>query len=258
MNILKSIALSTKWILRIVFAALLVLSLTLNISSFVGGALYASASTLYGAITGAETLLKRHDRRLGRLGAEVTENKRLLASARRELARPPGDQMVRFRGQHVRLKDAVARTTDRVSTRAVKAATRNTASMAGEALPYVGVAVIVGVTALEVRDQCETIRDMTALRRSFDLTAGPSEDELTVCSMKVPTREELWAAALDAPGKAWAFAKDVTPDLTELSEIEWPSVASMAAVWRSVTDAGARAWESTRDRSSEVFQWMTE
>ena len=62
---------------------------------------------------------------------------------------------------------AVELTTDRISKRAVITSSRSIGSMAGEAIPYLGTAVIVGVTTLELKDLCDTLRDMNELKRSF-------------------------------------------------------------------------------------------
>ena len=40
--------------------------------------------------------------------------------------------------------------------------------MPGEAVPYLGTAVIVGVTAREIGDLCATLKDISALKRAFN------------------------------------------------------------------------------------------
>ena len=98
--------------------------------------------------------------------------------------------------------------------------------MAGEALPWVGTAVIVGVTTLELRDLCQTITDMNELKRAFDPTLVSDENQRTVCSMEVPSRQELWEATTSSPQRAWEQASAVMPTMDDirsidLSDIDW-------------------------------------
>lgn len=128
--------------------------------------------------------------------------------------------------------------------------------MAGESLPWIGTAVIVGVTALELKDLCDTIRDMNALKIAFNPELEPSEDELTVCSARVPSRQELWASTKASPGVAWAKAKELTPTLEDLKSIEVPE-ADWSFYRRSLTET----YDATRDgltgTLSGTWEWVT-
>ncbi|MFP7572474.1 hypothetical protein, partial [Marivita sp. S2033] len=119
---------------------------------------------------------------------DLTDNLAAERLARRQLREEIGEGLVNFGGRRVALRQAVEETADKVSSRATKSATREIGTMAGEAIPYVGTAVIVGVTALEINDLCRTIQDMNALKRAFNRELEPSPEELTVCSMSVPSR----------------------------------------------------------------------
>ena len=63
--------------------------------------------------------------------------------------------------------------------------------MGFEAAPLIGTAAIVGITALELRDLCETAKDMDALNRALNPDEATDVDRTAVCSIAVPTREEL-------------------------------------------------------------------
>jgi hypothetical protein len=76
----------------------------------------------------------------------------------------------------------------RLATRAVVNATRNSSSIFAESIPYVGVAVVLGVTALDLRDTCETLKDMNELNTAFGLEP---EDQTKVCGIAVPTKAEV-------------------------------------------------------------------
>ena len=79
----------------------------------------------------------------------------------------------------------------KVSARTVKNASRNLSGMAGEAIPYIGVGVLVGITTLEIMDACDTLKDVNELKAAFDLG---KEDESKVCGMKVPSKDEVLAS----------------------------------------------------------------
>ena len=55
----------------------------------------------------------------------------------------------------------------------------------------IGTTAIVGITALELRDLCETAKDMDALNRALNPDEATDVDETSVCSIAVPTRKEL-------------------------------------------------------------------
>ena len=96
--------------------------------------------------------------------------------------------------------------------------------MPGKAIPWIGTAVIVGVTSLEIRDLCLTMKDMTELQRAFDPSFKTNEDDLEVCSIKVPPKEEIIAAVKASPGKAWEAAKKATPSLEDIRDMKMPDV----------------------------------
>lgn len=146
--------------------------------------------------------------------------------------------LVPFNGKKVALKAAVDETAEKIGKRSLKSATRNVSSMPGEAIPWLGTAVIVGVTALELYDLCETMKDMTELKRAFDPTLASSEEELEVCALKVPPKEEIIEVVKNSPKLAWNTAKDFTPTLAELKEIEIPKI-NLEEVWGDTT-SGAK------------------
>ena len=118
------------------------------------------------------------------------------------------------------VREAVAETTDGISRRIARSAARDVASMPGEAIPFWGTAVIVGVTAAELLDLCNTLRDLHALKVAFSPDAEFGADETAVCAIKVPTREELWRSTKAAPGDAWSAAREFVPTLEEIQAWE--------------------------------------
>jgi len=200
--------------------------------------------------------------------AEDLANERMLTRQLRGSAGDAVDDIVLYRGRRVAVSEAVGETADLISDRARRSASREMGSMAGEALPWIGTAVIVGVTTMEIRDLCNTLRDMNELKRAFDPTLEPGEDQKTVCAMKVPTRQEVWEAARSSPGVAWEKAKSVTPTLDDIkdidvTEINWVGYqASISAGLKGAYEASGNALGGAMDATVEgatgIWDWFTE
>jgi hypothetical protein len=92
--------------------------------------------------------------------------------------------------------------------------------MAAESLPAIGVTAIVGVTALELRDACEALKDVQELNLAFNPGSAPIEDASTVCSLEVPSADELRASVKQYPGQAWEAARAYTATLPTIDKIE--------------------------------------
>jgi len=129
------------------------------------------------------------------------------------------NRYVQYKGKKTLIKDAVNDTSGRISRRVVIDTARNTGSMAAEAIPYIGIAAIVGTTTWELRDACETMKDLHALDVAFNPDAANDADAVAVCGKQVPTKEEIIAELKQSPAKAWEAAKDFDlPDLPSWDE----------------------------------------
>ena len=113
----------------------------------------------------------------------------------------PKNTKVNFKGKKVTVAKAVGSTTSGIKRRAMKTASRSVGAMAFEAAPLVGAAAIVGVTTWELNDLCETAKDMDALNRALNPDEATDVDQTTVCSIAVPTREELKQKVSESSGE---------------------------------------------------------
>lgn len=177
------------------------------------------------------------------IGEDLTLARQMSKQMRKELT-DPKSHIVTYKGRKMALSKAVETTSDTVSRRAAKTATREIASMGGEALPLIGTSVIVAATAFELYDLCETIKDMNALKFAFNPDLKPSEEEATVCSMKVPTKEELWESAKASPRAAWKTAREHTPTIENVQNYEFPDV-DWTGVWTTSTGTTDRLKSAT-------------
>jgi hypothetical protein len=95
---------------------------------------------------------------------------------------------------------------ERIAGRAVTGASRNLSSVAGQAIPFVGVTLILGLTASEIDDACDTLKD---INRMSSALGDPPLDPSTVCGMQVPASADVlaqvannWAAAYQSAAGA--------------------------------------------------------
>ena len=123
------------------------------------------------------------------------------------------DGMAKVRGKNRRLESRIARlrtVTSKTVTRSTKAIRRAVATAPGKALPYVGTVVVVGVAALEVKDHCDTIRDMKAIQRESDSAESHSEEEPKFCGIN---RNKILKRIKMAPIDAWKRSREFLTDL---------------------------------------------
>ncbi|MEP2533854.1 hypothetical protein [Shimia sp.] len=155
-----------------------------------------------------------------------------------------------YRGKKMQAAKAVSFHTSRISRIVTWATFRNFGSMAAEAIPFFGVAAIVGVTALEITDACETLKANYDLNVAFNPTEAIPEEVQTVCSIEVPTKDELIKMVAKSPSQAWAQAKSYTPSLPEVSdfEINWErymEATKSGALWL-IEETGASMYDLSK------------
>ncbi len=281
--------LRTTWM--IVTPLLLAASLAFNLLIMAGGVAFDVASSAFEAVTGNQSVATRQANERKKLKTDVADQKRVnrelktkvaslsedLAAQRLVAKKFAEEQMIFHKGKRTTAKAAVLATTSTISKRAATTASRSAGSVVGEAIPYAGTAVIVGVTALELYDLCETIKDMNALSRAFDPSLEPDENEATVCSMKVPSGQEIWAAAKRKPSEAMSAARAVMPSIEELNAIEMPQidwdkhfewtqssvkflydqgVNGISFAWDRGSEGVISIWASTTEGTAKLKNWV--
>ena len=113
-----------------------------------------------------------------------------------------------YRGEKRALSEIVADTSARVAGRVTKIMTTDIASLAGEIVPYVGAAAVVGLTAWDLDQSCEMMKDM----HEMDVAFNPDHaiDSREVCGLRVPTLAEVWQSVWDGVTglPTWVFGPD--------------------------------------------------
>lgn len=259
-------------------SAFLILSLALNVAFFASEALLTFASGMASSITGTRSLITRQaddiarlqtdldaERRINReLRQEATENASELAverAARREVRAEltqTTSELAESRILRAQLQDATTDTAERMAKRAQRASIREISTMPAEAVPFWGTAVIVSASALEIYDLCQNLIDIHDLQLMFDQDAVPSEEQLTVCSLEVPSKDDVWDAARSAPGDVWLAAKEAMPTAEtfqnlEMPDFDWSAIGS--AIVERPQQWGAAARSAAGEKWGQVKDW---
>ncbi|MGX0876989.1 hypothetical protein ACSSV4_001673 [Roseovarius sp. MBR-154] len=239
-----------------VLILLMVASLALNIAVVTFTGVFSTLSSAVESIAGLRTVRAEHRARLGDLNSrninllsgieELTdENKRLaseldetqasyrksvdaLRDENQRLTKKLAENKVTYRGKKKFAKEAVKDTSGRLAKRVTTAASRNVATVFAEALPVVGIGVIVGATAWEINDSCEMMKDLHELDVAFNPESAIDGTE--VCGMRVPDRGEVWRKMRDSPVAAWNGEKEYLPDLPDFSETYASAVAQATSL----------------------------
>lgn len=110
---------------------------------------------------------------------------------------------------------------------------RHVAVTAGTSIPYIGVDVSVAMTALDIKEGCESVRELSEMNRVMNLERV---DESHVCAMQAPAREEAIAQVIInwrlAYGNAAAWANQYETRLPP--EPPQVSYAHAGELWRAV------------------------
>lgn len=116
-----------------------------------------------------------------------------------------------------------------VTARTKRQALRNSASVFGESIPFLGVAVIAGALALEIKDSCDTAKDISAMAAAVETDGDPETarrkaeeafdcKELIGEAIEVPSKEEIWRRMRESPQVAWDSASSA---IDSLKGIDW-------------------------------------
>jgi hypothetical protein len=107
-----------------------------------------------------------------------------------------------------------------LQSRLATGVSRNLAAIPAESIPYVGVAVILAVTAADLKDACDTMKDFnTLLVQLGDGVTAPA-----FCGSKVPSKDEVWSSVkMNAKG-TYQRAKDELDKMqTKVPDFTWPT-----------------------------------
>jgi hypothetical protein len=97
-----------------------------------------------------------------RLQQEALELTNELSNARKLAARKTDTVM--YRGTRRPIREAIIDTNGRIARHTAQTATRNASSVVVEAIPYLGIAAMLGVTTYDLKDSCDIPRTRCGTR----------------------------------------------------------------------------------------------
>lgn len=159
------------------------------------------------------------ERRIASLSEDLVQRDTTIRSLTDDAARRADTIM--YRGARTSLAEAVVDTNGRIARRTATAATRNASSVVAEAIPYLGIAAVLAVTTFDLKDSCDTIKDLHELDVAIDPSKEFGEEETTVCGLSVPTKDEVWHQVKTGSEEAWINAAKYLPSLPEFSLPSW-------------------------------------
>ena len=219
LKLLRGLRISAKSLAIFAASVFFILSFALNIILMTWNAGAMAVAGTFSAVTGISTTI-----------ADLQNTTHVLTTENKKLMETNAEMKIKN-------KEA-AKLSKRISTRTLKGAVRNAAVAPAEAIPNVGLAVILGVTAYELADACATMKDIKTLNSLLgDKTAI---DENTVCGIQTPTKEAILNTLKESPSSAWQAATTF--------ELEVPA-------WDGLKEKGSSILGESLDAFTRAMQW---
>jgi hypothetical protein len=219
LKLLRGLRISAKSLAIFAASVFFILSFALNIILMTWNAGAMAVAGTFSAVTGISTTIADLQNTTHALTSENTKLKEINAETK------------------IKNKEAT-KLSKRISARTLKGAVRNAAVAPAEAIPNVGLAVILGVTAYELADACATMKDIKTLNSLLgDKTAI---DENTVCGIQTPTKEAILNTLKESPSSAWQAATTF--------ELEVPA-------WDGLKEKGSSILGESLDAFTRAMQW---
>ena len=183
---------------NLVVVIALVVSLGANVTLFVGGVVYSVVDQLVEQAFDLDTPWGKQRRAV----ADLKKENEGLRTQNRKL-----------QGQLKKVRKVAGSTADRSRTRLLRSASRSVATAPAKALPYAGALVVAGLTAMEIDDLCETMRDMDRIKRVVDDPEAEAESRPAACPVPVPSRAQLLERIEGSAQQAWDESTKYVPEL---------------------------------------------
>lgn len=91
---------------------------------------------------------------------------------------------------------------NRLTSRTKRVAAKSIAAIPAEAIPFIGVAVIIADTGYELYAACQTITDLDQLYSDLGMADEPPDDALhSVCAPELPDASEVWGEVVEKSGE---------------------------------------------------------
>lgn len=191
----------------------------------------------------AQKHLAREKLRTAHLTGDLTKERRVTAAMTNQI-KAGENHMGVLEQRHADIKRNVKTTTSRMSARIVKATARNTSSIFAESLPYLGIPVVIAAASWDLKDACDTMKDLHELDSAFNPESVETSDQAKVCGTKIPTKEEILGKVKDSPALVWNKTKELYDSAPDI-----PPPPS----WSEVVSSGRSTWRQVNDWVSSLF-----
>ena len=145
----------------------------------------------------ATEVLRAEKTQLTSRNHELTSSNHKLTNKHAELERSHKDISTKhtdLKATNIKQAAVAKNISQKIAERSAKTATRNIASLGGEAIPFLGTALILGVTAWDIYDLCETLKDINQINQAF---GHPLENQQAICGREIPTKAQVMASVTD-------------------------------------------------------------
>jgi hypothetical protein len=83
-------------------------------------------------------------------------------------------------------------------------AAKSIAAIPAEAIPFIGVAVLIADTGYELFAACETVRDLDQLYSDLGMSDATQDDVMhSVCDPQLPEPGQIWGGVVDRVDQWW-------------------------------------------------------
>lgn len=125
------------------------------------------------------------------------------------------EQLALAQARNERVAERIQAAGSAIRQRTVQSAAANVGSLPAGAVPYLGWAVVVGVTGYELALACENLRDLNTLYKDFGIEGGTSEESMAfICNPDLRSFADAYERIPDslaseyAEFQAWAKATE--------------------------------------------------
>ena len=168
-----------KTVKRLFFVTLVTASLAINVIFLAWEAGAVALSAAWTAVTGTSAVV-----------SNIVSNNKMLTN-----------QNKAFQSKITSNKATAKRITKRVERRIAIGASRSATAVFAEFIPAVSGVVVFGVTAMELKEACETMKDLSELNALLEAEETGS-DEGDVCGMQAPSYASLKETVMNSPQTA--------------------------------------------------------
>jgi len=237
--------------------AAVLLSILLLVTNVLMIAVPAASQAILGLASQLIPTIRNPWRELDSLATEVTDLRKSNTSIRSELAtaKKQNAKLLQADAEHRNRFSKLRAETDAFGKRLTQRLTRNiglnTGAVLTESVPILGVAVVVGTTAMDVNDACDTVNDMNTLFSELGLPEN-TDDASEICGYKkqIPSAHQIAEYWLSGWGK---IKRDVNRSVADLGSKMGETHISLGGYLYYLVERIKASWSDSIRWFSGVF-----